>query len=472
MLEHHGCVALRGMSDSKPLPSETTRFGRLFPELPPAHVPSHLLERLGVAGGPMDEAGGPVGTAQLPAGFVFFGQFVDHDITLDVTSSLDAAADPAASLNFRTPALDLDSVYGGGREASPYLYDGAKMLLGNPGNGLSDGSDLPRNTRNNSRAVALIGDPRNDENRIISQLQLAFLKFHNAVVDHLILGDASLSAPNREGELFSQARRLVRWHYQWVVIHDFLPRICGTKRMGRILGGQRRTPYHHQDQYIPVEFGAAAYRYGHSQVPGRLATNNPGNVFDLFSDQIGHGFTPVQSADDIVNWSLFFEVGPGQPQRARKLDIKLASTLLALPSNVVGADSTTPRKSLAVRNLLRGQTFGLASGQAIAAAMGLTPLTGENLLPDSVDEDIRTACQEGAPLWYYILREAQMERQGQKLGGVGAHLVAEVILGLIQKDPTSFIGSNPNWRPALPRTNAGKPAFDFDMVDLLAFAQV
>jgi len=468
MLEHHGCVALRGIAQPDPLAGQTTRFERMFEHLAPAHIPSQFLEAMGAAGGPMDEAGGAVGPAQMPLGFVFLGQFIDHDITLDVTSSLDAAADPNASLNFRTPALDLDSLYGNGRNASPFLYNGVKFILRDPGGGLPAASDLQRN----ANGTAVIGDPRNDENRIISQLHLAFLKFHNKVVDRLVAADAGLAAPERQAELFMRAQRLVRWHYQWMVIHDFLPRVCGTARVGRILGGQHRTPFYEQRQHIPVEFAVAAYRFGHSQIPGRLATNNPATMFDLFSDQIGHGFEPVDSAEDIVSWPLFFKIGAPNPQRARKLDIKLATTLLNLPGNVVGPDSTTPRKSLAVRNLLRGQAFRLPSGQAIAVEMDFPPLTGDNLLPAEVPANVKDACREGAPLWYYILREAQIQRAGEKLGQVGGHLVAEVIIGLIQKDPTSFIGANPNWRPELPRANAGKPPFNFDMADLLTFAGV
>ncbi len=460
MVSHHGCVALRGIE--KRLAPEGGRFGRLFPKLSPCTIPSQYLEQLGEGGGPMDEGTpGSIGEAVLPVGFVFLGQFIDHDITLDVTSSLGAAQDPDATHNFRTPALDLDCVYGGGPEASPHLYDGEKMLLGDPGGGLPSGSDLPRN----SAGTALIGDPRNDENRIVSQLQLAFLKFHNAVVDHLQAAEPSLTGK----ELFERARESVRWHYQWMVLHDFLPRICGRARLRRILGGQRKAGFHPGQVFMPVEFSVAAYRFGHSQVPGTLATNNPATTFSLFSSQLGMGFTAVDDPDDLVDWQLFFQTPGGTPQRARKIDSRLATTLLELPANIVGGDAGSIHASLAVRNLKRGQVFGLPSGQAVADAMGIAPLSETELWPESLPAELRLNLRGRAPLWYYILKEADVQRDGEKLGRVGAHIVAEVIVGLIERDPTAFLGSDPNWRPVLPRT-AGKPADDFDMEDLLAFA--
>ncbi len=460
MQTHHGCVVLRGAE--RRLAPEGGRFGRLFPKLSPCNVPSQFLEQLGAKSGPMDEgAPGSVGEARLPAGFVFLGQFIDHDITLDVTSSLDAAQDPEATHNFRTPALDLDCVYGGGPEASPHLYVEEKMLLSGPGGGgLPDDSDVPRN----SAHAALIGDPRNDENRIISQLQLAFLKFHNAVVDHLHTDDSNLTGK----ELFEHARRVVRWHYQWMVIYDFLPRICGRARLGRILGGQRKAAFYPRRSFMPVEFSVAAYRYGHSQVPGELATNETSGTLGLFSEEFGMGFKPVNGPEDVVDWRLLFKVGSNRPQRARKIDVRLASTLLELPEDIVGEEAGVD-VSLAVRNLKRGQIFGLPSGQAVAKAMRIAPLSEDELWPDSIPADLRSSFLGRAPLWYYILKEAEVERDGEKLGKLGAHIVAEVILGLIERDATSFLGVEPNWRPFLPRA-AGRPVGDFDMEDLLAFA--
>src|SRR4051794_18542078 len=186
------------------------RFGRLFPTLPPFAADTPLIRdalvELGAAGGlmdPGDDLSDPITLITDPgksarnpdnpastAGFTFLGQFLDHDMTFDPTSSLARRQDPEAIRNFRIPALDLDSVYGGGPGASPHLYDvtvdnGQTTFFVEPNPGSNtvsiDGSlryDVPRN----SQLTALTGDPRNDENLIISQLHLAFLRFHNRVV--------------------------------------------------------------------------------------------------------------------------------------------------------------------------------------------------------------------------------------------------------------------------------------------------
>src|SRR5262249_4606722 len=153
------------------------------------------------------------------AGFTYLGQFIDHDLTFDPNSKLERENDPDALVDFRTPRLDLDSLYGDGPADNPFLYqdDGVHFLLG-----LNQAfeEDLPRNSAEARRA--LIGDPRNDENLIVSQLHLAFLKYHNRVVDAL-----RAIRPELSGEkLFGEARRIVRWHYQWIVIHEFLRAIA------------------------------------------------------------------------------------------------------------------------------------------------------------------------------------------------------------------------------------------------------
>lgn len=460
MQHHHGTMQKKGEEKTRaPLPGQTTRFGRAFEDLAPLYVDPAALKQLGRAGGPMDEsAAAPVDHGELPAGFVFLAQFIDHDITLDTTSSLSARAEPDEILNVRTPSLDLDCVYGSGREAAPYLYHDAKMILGDPGNGLPAGSDLPRS----SAGVAMIGDPRNDENRLISQLQLGFLKFHNAVVDVIKAGDPTI----KEDVLFERARETVRWHYQWMVLHDFLPRTVGHQRMRRILGGDRRIDsLRHGPAFIPVEFSVAAYRFGHSQVPGTLATNNLDQQFKLFDRELGMGFAPVDDPRDLVDWSLFFLGGNNTPQRARKIDTLLANELLTLPMPVVG----TGEASLATRNLLRSQAFRMPSGQRVAAAVDAGDvLTQEQLWGN--DEELRRAFAGGAPLWYYILREAMVHREGQKLGRVGGRIVAEVIIGLIEKDEESFLYNDPNWQPWLSRAN-GRPEGDFNMNDLITLSQ-
>ena len=352
-MTHHGMIEQRGCQHTSALES-SHRFGRMFPDLPPLYTHPCLLEQLGALGGPMDEGANPVLTPGMPAGFVFFGQFIDHDITLDVTSSIDRSNDPEAIGNFRTPVLDLDCIYGAGPEASPHLYvqhDGGDVFANASLLTRNDGVDLARNPAGR----ALIGDPRNDENPVVSQLQLAFIRFHNEVVRRL----AGQGTPH--GELFETAQQRVRWHYQWILLWDFLPRIAGRRVVLDILGQGRAFYLPESEPFIPVEFSGAAYRFGHSQVPSPIAFNDTFQNVDLFDSAVGATFNPLQAGP--IDWRNFF--GPTST-RARPIDTKLSSTLLNLP---FVEDADPFRKSLAVRNLLRGQALGLPSGQAICARM-------------------------------------------------------------------------------------------------------
>jgi hypothetical protein len=225
----HGALD-RGISID---PTKQGRFGRMFPTLPARPAGTPTAEDLGKAGGPMDAGSGHRDNPRIPAAMTYLGQFLDHDITLDTTSSLEQQNDPLAVENFRTPAFELDSVYGGGPATMPYLYDRdrpGKFLLGpDPANGQD--FDLPRN----AQGTALIGDPRNDENLIVAQTHVAFLKFHNAMVDQAAAINDGI---NDAG--FEKAQRLTRWHYQWMILHEFLPLTVGQATVDDVLKNGRK----------------------------------------------------------------------------------------------------------------------------------------------------------------------------------------------------------------------------------------
>src|SRR5579863_9212468 len=185
---HHG-KPLRGLMSTPASQLSQGRFGRLFRSLPAAKYGATDAESraaLMALGDAMTAGVDPASDgvdpeeSGIPALYTYFGQFIDHDITFDPVSTLVAHNDPNALTDFRTPAFDLDNVYGRGPGDQPYLYDnGPKFLLGDP---LNNGAhDLPRNSAAIRRA--LIGDPRNDENSIVSQFQGLMLRFHNRVVD-------------------------------------------------------------------------------------------------------------------------------------------------------------------------------------------------------------------------------------------------------------------------------------------------
>jgi hypothetical protein len=476
----------------------TGRFGRMFRHLP---VFEQQLDQLtALAARMVAPAGPPVGNEDIPAGYTYLGQFIDHDITFDPVSSLQRQNDPDALHNFRTPRFDLDSVYGRGPADQPYLYEKAggitRMKLGEnvgvvPGEPSGAGPDLPRNAPRQLGGeevffgTALIGDPRNDENILVSQLHVTMLQFHNKVID-MVAATTPLTGDN----LFKEAQRLVRWHYQWVVVNDFLRRIVGAEVVADILrtetfrGGDQefsitcpRFRFYQpaNDAYIPVEFSVAAYRFGHSMIRGRYDINTfvktvrgdkgPIPIFgseqppDELSNLNGFRRLPPQWA---VEWDFFFPTpgAPALPQQSLLIDAQLAKPLATLPPSV----AADPPISLAERNLQRGLRLGLPAGTTVARAMGVEPLTPAQLGLEDLSADLGLH----PPLWYYVLKEAEVVQQGKKLGPVGGRIVAEVLLGILANDPLSYLGVEPNFRPTVP---LARDDGSFDMAQLIRFAK-
>jgi hypothetical protein len=506
VFRHHGGV--RGADTPHLSLQFEGRFGRIFRTLPQANFSPDALMQLGAAmTSPAEDAPTPETLADaeenqgISAGYTYLGQFIDHDLTFDPASSLMQQDDPEALVDFRTPRFDLDNLYGRGPDDQPYMYepDGLHMQLGRPltGNTVDANTrDLPRHASlNGGPARALIGDPRNDENVIVSQLQGIMLRFHNLMVEA------------NPGASLKDVQRLVRWHYQYVVLHDFLPTIVGPDmvssilpylKSGRsILADPPRLAFYkwRNTPFIPVEFSVAAYRFGHSMVRPqyRLNTtlgkdpppdNDPLNgriaIFDPAGDDASlTGFREFPSVW-AIDWSLFFDMGNSPPQlgvkrlqRAYKIDTSLVTPLGALPRSVV----SDPPPSLAQRNLLRGLRMGLPSGQDVARAMGVPALPDSKLMAGKATSDKTDRVADSivqispefagkAPLWYYVLAEAQQQFDGNDgtpihLGAVGGRIVAETIIGLMLGDSHSFLAQDPAWTPAKKQ---------FGMADLIRMA--
>ncbi|HEY9465559.1 MAG TPA: heme peroxidase family protein, partial [Vicinamibacterales bacterium] len=465
------------------------RFSRMFDRLPPFADASlrvqSALRDMGQKGGLLDAndllSAGPVQLIADPAlrvnnpdnplataGVTFLGQFLDHDMTFDASSRLGVPTRPESSVNSRTPAFDLDSVYGRGPIADTQFYDPADRVKFKIEKTTEGGfEDLPRT----SSGTAIIPDPRNDEHVLIGGMQAAFLCFHNKVVDMLrAQGDdqrlsqltvngaedstiaASVDAfadfreSNRLRNVFNEARRLVTWHYQWIILNEFLPNIVGSQLVNDILQSGRR--YYRPragEQSIPVEFQAAAYRFGHSIVRPSYRANMKGDggqpFFAFIFDPAGEGqLDPVdlrggaRAARRFVGWQTFFDFGGDQATNVRHnklIDTKLSTPLFDLPLGAIASgDAPT---SLAQRNLLRQLTWSLPSGQDVARAMGIPPLASSELGELTA---FGAGFERSTPLWYYILKEAELAG-GTHLAGVGARIVAEVFIGLLQLDDDS-----------------------------------
>jgi hypothetical protein len=405
----------------------------------------------------------------MTAGVTFLGQFIDHDVTFDASSPLGVVAEPTATTNTRDTRLDLDSVFGGGPSVSPNLYsssDPAKFIISS--GGLFE--DLPRDT---SRR-AIIADPRNDENLIISGLHAAFLLAHNRTVDFR-------RANNLPGDTWFYSRRTVIHHYQWIVVHEFLPTVVGQALVDDIFRNGLRW-YRFGNPTMPVEFQTGTFRMGHSMVrPSYRAnllgdrdpvTGAPAPFFGFIFDPAGEGQTdPVdlrgraRARRRFIGWQTFFDFGGAQTQHVRnnkRLDTKISTPLFKLPLQAIA--SGDPPISLAQRNLLRHLTWSLPSGQRIASATGSPVLSSSNFT------ELRgygLGLDASTPLWYYILKEAQvLGNSGTRLGPVGGRIVAETILGLLARDEFSYL--NNGFTPSLPSTTPG----DFKMVDMLRWARV
>jgi heme peroxidase len=482
------------------------RFTKMLPDLPPAEFPPDDLWLLAdemtskrEATPASDGGNGPENDKKIAAAYTYLGQFTDHDLTFDPTSSLREFLDLSqinALQDYRTPRFDLDSLYGRGPADQPYLYDtdGVRMLPGEPlsGNPFDPGAfQVPRGPNHR----ALIGDPRNDENRIVSQLHSIFLRFHNQVAAHL-----------GEHASFQEIRERVRWHYQWVLVNDFLPAIID----GSTLSGIFPDPYHTAPvpalrlsalgkslNLMPVEFSVAAFRFGHSMIRAEYQLNTAIQrpIFSPDRDDLG-GFRPIPKGW-AIDWQRFINLGDGAnpqaggglpdqaartTQMASKIDTSLVSPLRDLPSQIA-----PNQPMLALRNLQRGATFGLPSGQAVAKALGLTPIPDDELVIGKATAHAKRkplvkiaksfACN--APLWAYILSEAQVtswqkaKPRANKndvpitLGPVGGTLVAGVFAALLQGDPTSYLNQAAKFSPIPDFTPDGKT---FGLAELIKVA--
>jgi hypothetical protein len=473
------------------------RFTRLFPGLPAARFEHAALVRLAremtAPPGRIPVSGSdPEENKTIPAAYTYLGQLADHDLTFDPTSSLRKSLTKAqlqALVDFRTPRFDLDNLYGRGPDDQPYLYeeDGVHLLLGESmsGDSFDPGAvQIPRGP--NGRA--LTGDPRDDENRIIAQLHAIFLRFHNKAVDYF--GGKNVS--------FQEVQRQVRWHYQWMLVNDFLPTIMEEQTYRSIFPD----PYSPVPaiprlrdrglELMPVEFSVAAYRFGHSMIRPRYRLNAtierpifsavPSATADL------GGLRPIPP-DWAIDWQYFIDLDRGAgptagvspsgpvvplPQLSYKIDTSLVNPLADLPAGIAADPS-----SLALRDLERAVTFGLPSGQRVAEALGMPVIPDGQLLIGKATAksrkkplvDVAPGFAGNAPLWTYILSEAQVTSWNNaapglakddipvKLGPLGARLVAEVFASLLRDDPTSYLNAERTFKPIAAFTRGGTFGF-------------
>jgi len=377
--------------------------------------------------------------ANFSAAFTYFGQFVDHDITLDADATPGTPPPAAENLeplpledireqtnNLRTGLLELDSVYGDPAPKDP--DDPRKLLIGKvstlqnnenkplrrppeTGPKKADENDLPREGRSDDfihDRAALIGDPRNDENTIIAQLHVAFLLAHNRLVDEA-------APPNR----FKKAKRRLLRHYQYIILHDFLKKIADPVIVNDTIKRNRVYNPDEDEFFMPLEFSVAAFRFGHSMVRAaydfNLNFNKSGEtdengrpitfpasldllfVFTALSGQFAEEFggepTDTLPENWIIEWENFFDPqGRAGLNKARRIDTELVRPLTRLQS-ISGENEQDLAAMLAVRNLLRGYLLRMPTGQAVARALR-KKLKGVRdipvLTPKQIEENAKT----------------------------------------------------------------------------------
>ncbi len=343
-------------------------------------APPFRFSRLGPRGTALGEANrkklakamtkGGGGAGSIPAGYTYLGQFVDHDLTFDKTAvMLGQNVSPAQLLQGRSPSLDLDSLYGAGPSdpASAAFYkDDRHLKMGktvaiDPDPAM-DGHDLPRGagTTAAQKRKAVIPDKRNDENLAVAQTHLAMIRFHNRVVDTLPSGTPA-------AQRFARARESVVKHYQWMLRHDFLPRICEASVVDDVFTNGRKALALHADPTdvptMPIEFSVAAFRLGHAMIRESYNWNKrfdhgAGALFFLFdfsatSGSLG-GFKRLPS-NWIADFRRLYDFGEagradltvpaGKFNRAMRIDTTLADPLKALPAGSFGGPGPTRPRS-------------------------------------------------------------------------------------------------------------------------------
>jgi len=504
------------------------RFGYLFGSaVGPSHaIDAEVLDRL--ADAMIDQGARPDIRAIAPI-FTYFGQFIDHDITANTDGDLQGVAGMlkidqpvlrpvdrslvvSAVTNLRNATLQLDSLYGDGPvptglEAA--LRDGAKMRLGGltpvpppeqhqkpPNDGLADlprvgtlvtagvinAADVPAELLSGGPAKdsrkALIGDNRNDENLIVAQLHVAFLRFHNAVL-------AAQGGGTTEAA-FKKAQALVRHTYQWLVINAYLPAVADQAVINDVIAGKaplyaefyeaRKAQIAAGELPMPLEFSVAAFRYGHSLIRARYDYNvnftgpRAATFEQLFAftgnaatAPIGGFNLPTLPNNWPIDWSRFLGRATDPDFRfARAIDTALAPPLSQMVNQGAGVF-----QHLARRNLRRGWILNLPTAQTVGASMtakGHPParmlseaeIVDGPITASTLPADLKVEFGKATPLWFYVLREAEVINGGARLGPIGSRIVAETLVGLVINDPKSYWHEGAGdgvWKPSVGGTS-------------------
>jgi hypothetical protein len=458
--------------------SNLKTYTRLFSDLPALQAEQQDLTTLSLL---MRDAGVrlPASDERNYAGLTYLGQFIVHDVTREKLSDLNrretllakiqevedllnsrtditpehrvfleqkiavfrqfaetvvnpTSVNPEDLNNVRTSLLDLDAVYG---EFNEYLGADGKFAIGK--NAVGD-LDLPRDTN----GVAMIGDPRNDENRLTAGIHLGFLLFHNKVFIELQAADPTKTID----VLIAEAKTIVIKHYHFIVIHEFLVEIISPEVLATLVNLETyelnlNPVFTALEGKLPLEFVGAAMRWGHSAVRNGYYLNEQFDLFPIFDPIIPdlRGFRAMGDHQPI-DWSMFFPMPCSKGfQEWEGIDPFVVSSLFNLPAVVTNQEINLP-----LATLRRGLLYGLPCAQDLARSLGIPESdilsrTNGNLefyslqgpIPDADRALLDEKFGDCTPLFYYILHEALVFHGGETLGPLGSTIVGSVLLHLL-----------------------------------------
>jgi hypothetical protein len=425
-------------------PSPPDRYSRIFAEAAGGRPSKSYIEKLGHLAWSMQGDESLIPTDLQPknppaAGYTYFGQFIDHDLTEDRTPMRSAGKfAPSETINYRGPWLNLSGIYDRihDRGKWKYLYksDGVSFQLGDPTvNGEQFDVALDKNHH------PLLPDRRNNENVIIRQIHAMFLKLHNLAIEEFRVDNPSYG----DTELFAAARQRVCWQYQYLVREDFLKKVCCEKVFDELVN--KNAPpiidWKTDGFSMPVEISQAVLRFGHSMVRPKYTLSVTSGRVDLQSILCGGEARALREAE-AIHWPTFLIKGG---ELAMRIDTSISSALFELHNKdihpFVSSPKPHPPHPLPVRTLVRGAKSRLPTGQRIATRMGIPtfkiPAADGPYDPGAALRRYDLAAE--TPLWYYVLLEAGIQELGACLGTLGSQLLIETVNAALTEDPDSYL---------------------------------
>ncbi|MDE4100067.1 hypothetical protein [Phaeobacter gallaeciensis] len=419
----------------------------------------------------------PQQSTEIPAVMTYFGQFLAHDVTHLQWSTPESAwtnLRAGHSLDFGTVLTQTDLSHP--QNSNWNCHAGVSL-----GETTTTGEhrDLPRSLLPYGQSCT--SDARNDTNLALAQIIVLLTRFLHAVRQH----NPTLSV--------EQVGALTAQHLQAVVLDDYLRTICDPgiwqdiRDNGRSLVWTDKTrPF-----YVPIEFAAAGFRFGHSMVRDMYAHWGDSDKFMCATTFLRFVHDPPDPANSLINgrlggiwahdWRAFSRLADaGDMVRAARIDPNIAFAFRDLSEGHF-ALKTAPQAgatiNLAHHTLKRQYTLGLPTGQQLAQLAGVPTMsaaevlgTGYSNIADAIDQ---AGFGSDTPLWFYILREAEFFQGGGRLGPLGSRLVCETLHAAIENSAASILtetgGPAPevSFVPTMPRvTNGGL----YKIEDVIALA--